>query len=179
MVTMKTVSLIIREFIESDFDAVHEYTTDPEVFKYQPWGPNTLKDTHDFIQNAIARQLKSPRDDYELAVEHPIEGLIGGCGIYTRNIEEGKAKIGYTLKKSMWGKGYGTEVVGALIHFGFQQLGLHRIEASCDTRNTGSYRVMEKNGMKREGTLRENKKIHGEWRTSYIYSILEQEFWND
>ena len=176
MVTLRSERLVLREFTVEDFGAVHRYATDPEVYQYQPWGPNTVKDTSDFIQGAISRRLKSPRDDYELAVEHPESGLIGGCGIFVTS--EGKAEIGYTLSKDMWGKGYGTEVVGVLIHFGFHQLGLHRIEASCDTRNVGSYRVMEKNGMAREGTLRENKKIHGAWRTSYIYSILEREYWD-
>jgi len=176
MVFLNTGRLVLREFTAEDVDAVHRYATDPEVYKYQPWGPNTVKNTIDFIQGAIARRLKSPRDDYELAVEHPESGLIGGCGIFVTS--EGKAEMGYTLRKDMWGKGYGTEVVGTLIHFGFHQRGLHRIEASCDTRNVGSYRVMEKNGMTREGTLRENKKIHGEWRTSYIYSILDREFWD-
>ena len=176
MVTLNTGRLILREFTTEDFDAVHKYATDPEVYKYQPWGPNTVDDTKDFIQGAISRRLKSPRVDYELAVEHPEVGLIGGCGIY--GFEVWKAEIGYTLRRDMWGKGYGTEVVATLIHFGFHQLGLHRVEASCDTRNIASYRVMEKNGMLREGTLRENKKIHGEWRSSYIYSILEREFWD-
>lgn len=179
MVVLNTERLILRELMESDFDAIHEYSSDPEVVKYMQWGPNTPRDTREFILSVIARQHTDPREDYELAIIHPVEGLIGGCGIRIKSMKDMKADIGYILKKSMWGQGYCTEAAGALIHFGFHQLGMHRIEASCDTRNIGSYRVMEKNGMQREGILRLDTKIHGIWRDSYIYSILEHEFWNE
>ena len=175
MVSLNTERLVLREFVESDIDALHEIASDPEVYRYMSWGNFSEGETRDFLRRVIGWQSKAPRVDYELAVGHPEAGLIGGVGIYMRR--EGVASIGYYLKPSMWGKGYGTEVIGSVIHFGFHQLGLHRVEAGCDTRNVASYRVMEKNGMLREGILRENKRIHGEWRTSYIYSILENEYW--
>jgi RimJ/RimL family protein N-acetyltransferase len=86
------------------------------------------------------------------------------------------AEIGYCLNRSYWGKGYGTEVAASLIEFGFKDLKMHRIVAMCDPKNIGSWKIMEKNGMTREGVLRENKIIRGNWRDSYIYSILEHEW---
>jgi ribosomal-protein-alanine N-acetyltransferase len=62
-----------------------------------------------------------------------------------------------------------------LFPFGFQELGLHRIFATCDVANPASSRVMEKNAMTREGTMRDNELSKGEWRSSYLYAILEQE----
>jgi RimJ/RimL family protein N-acetyltransferase len=87
-----------------------------------------------------------------------------------------QAEIGYAINRKFWNQGYMTEAARRIIRFGFEELGMHRIFATCDPENTGSYRVMEKNGMQREGILRENLQIHGRWRNSYSYSMLEQEY---
>ena len=87
-----------------------------------------------------------------------------------------RAEIGYCIRRENWGKGIATEVAGGLIRYGFSDLKMHRIEAKCDPDNIASYIVMEKNGMQREGILRQDKNIRGEWRDSYIYSILSHEW---
>lgn len=63
----------------------------------------------------------------------------------------------------------------AIIKFGFRELNLHRIFATCDPDNFGSEKVLQKIGMIKEGCLRENKLQKGQWRDSMVYSILEQE----
>lgn len=52
---------------------------------------------------------------------------------------------------------------------------MHRIYATCDPRNIGSSKVLEKVGMTREGRLREDLLIKDRWRDSLVYSILEHE----
>jgi len=69
-----------------------------------------------------------------------------------------------------------TEAVRALVGYGFGELKLHRIAADCDPRNIGSWRVMEKIGMRREGHLLENLLLAGEWVDSYVYAILAREW---
>lgn len=64
-----------------------------------------------------------------------------------------------------------------LVNFGFKELNLHRIYATCDPRNGASAKVLEKIGMVKEGRLRENLLIKGGWRDSFVYGILEHE-WN-
>ena len=59
---------------------------------------------------------------------------------------------------------------------GFGTLELHRIFATCDVRNVASARVLEKVGMRREGHLREDSCMRGQWRDSYVYGILEHEW---
>ena len=73
-------------------------------------------------------------------------------------------------------KGYASEAAKEIIRFGFEDLNLHRIFATCDPNNIGSAKVLEKIGMKREGRLRQHKWRKGEWRDSFLYSILEQEY---
>jgi len=176
MVTLISKRITLREFNRDDFEEVHQYGSDPQVVTYMPWGPNTRAETRRFIERNIQAQVVKPRTSYELAIT--LDGrVVGGCGITIHSLTDKHAEIGYCIRRDMWRKGIGTEVAEMLIEYGFRDLGMHRITAKCDTENTGSYRIMEKNHMQREGVLREEKKIRGKWRDSYLYSILEHE-WN-
>jgi len=84
--------------------------------------------------------------------------------------------VGYSLHPDSWGQGLMTEAVMALVGYGFGVLRLHRIWADVDPENIGSWRVLEKIGMRREGQLRENALIGGEWCDSYIYAMLDREW---
>jgi hypothetical protein len=56
---------------------------------------------------------------------------------------------------------------------------MHRIYASCDQRNIASAHILEKLKMRKEGLRKENELLRGEWRDSYLYAILEQEWRNN
>ncbi|HHY08477.1 MAG TPA: GNAT family N-acetyltransferase [Corynebacteriales bacterium] len=162
----------------SDWQRVHMYASDPEVVKFMEWGPNTAEESKDFVRMAIAIQKDKPRRHFDLAiVTGPEDCLIGGCGLYVTSSHNREAFIGYCLSRDSWGKGYATEAAKRLICFGFTQLRLHRIFATCDPLNVASAKVLEKCGMTPEGRLRENKLIGKKWRDSLLYAILEHE-WN-
>ncbi len=175
MVAIETERLVLREFTVDDYEAAHAYASDPRVVEYMSFGPNTPEDTRQFLRRAIEKQRQSPRTGYTLALTIGGE-LIGGCGLTVTDAKLGEGEIGYCMRPEFWGRGVGTEAAGALIGFGFKELGLHRIIAKCDPMNVASWRIMEKNGMHREGRLIENVKIRGEWRDSLLYSILEHEY---
>ena len=176
-VVLKTERLILREFEESDWEAVHFYGSDLEVVRYMPWRPNSVENTRKLIQRAIAHQRDDPRREYELAVTlRAGGGLIGGCGITMTSSQHRGAYIGYCFDKRVWGKGYATEAARAIVAFGFEHLGLRRIVATCDTENLASARVMEKIGMTREGRMREDMQIRGRRRDSFLYAILKHEW---
>ena len=73
-------------------------------------------------------------------------------------------------------RGWATEAAGLLLRFGFNDLRLHRIAATCDPRNVASARVLEKIGMLYEGRLREALLIRDGWRDSSVYAILDREW---
>lgn len=171
MVRIETERLILREFRKDDVSAAHRYASNPNVVKYMVWGPNTFEESERFIQRKLQEQITQPRMNYSLAITLD-NNLIGGCGLTIRNLKAGEAELGYCLDEPYWGKGIGTEVASALIHYGFSNLELHRIFALCDSRNIGSYMVMKKNGMLKEGLFRENKLIRGTYRDTLVYSIL-------
>jgi len=175
---LRTDRLLLRAFAEDDWRAVHEYACDPEVVRYMPWGPNTEEQTREFNRLRLQAQEAPDGSEHCFAVVLRAEGrLIGGCNItLSDNPDNREAWIGYCLNRRYWGQGYGTEVARALIAFGFGSLGLHRIFATCDPRNIGSWRVMEKVGMQREGRLRGHKWQRGQWRDSFLYGTLEDEW---
>lgn len=169
---------MLRDIHEADWEFVHVYSSDPEVVRFMPWGPNTPEDTKEFIRRSIAAQQEQPRRHYNLAVIlTPQSVLIGGCGIYVSNPDWREGSIGYVFNRNYWGKGYATETAKALLKFGFQQLNQHRIYAYCNPANDASAHVLEKIGMQLEGHFREHRWVKGKWVDTLQFAILDHE-WN-
>jgi RimJ/RimL family protein N-acetyltransferase len=87
-----------------------------------------------------------------------------------------RAELGYWIAVPMWGQGYATEAASAMLGYGFERLGLHRIYAGHFAGNEASGRVLTKVGMKFEGVLRECLKKDGEYRDDVVYGVLKREF---
>ena len=169
---LETERLFLRPYRPEDFERVHLYGSLPDFSQYDVWGPNTEKDTHKFIADSIAKSQKDPMYEFEFAVcLKENELLIGGCGIRRDSQESQVANLGYAINPDFQSKGYATEVTKRLIEFGFKELNLAVIYATCDTRNTASFKVMEKAGMKRVGFIEKHKKVRDHMRDSYRYEI--------
>jgi RimJ/RimL family protein N-acetyltransferase len=174
---LRTERLLLRAFSQADFDDVHAYAIDPDVVRYMDWGPNSLEDTQAFLDRSFAAQLRWPRSDVNLAVQHLADDrVIGAIRLGVNDEAARTGDIGYSLSSTYWRQGLGTEAARAMVAAGFEVLGLHRIWAECDTRNTGSYGIMEKLGMRREAHFRQDKRARDGWRDSYLYAILAQEW---
>nr|WP_104909899.1 GNAT family protein [Nostoc sp. 'Lobaria pulmonaria (5183) cyanobiont'] len=174
---LETQRLILRDFVKSDWPAVHKYASDPKVVRYLTFGANSEEDTKNFLQTEISLQGEEHHQHFALAVTlKPRKQLIGICRISIQDTDNKIGSIGYCLTQEFWGQGYAPEAVKAVVSFGFQQLDLHRIFANCHPENIASARVMQKIGMQQEGYLREHHWIKGEWRDSWLYAILEHEW---
>lgn len=169
--------LYLREFTENDWRDVHSYASLDEVCKYQEWGPNTEDETKAFIHQAIRDMDKAPRSRFAFAVIHKEEAcLIGAVELHERDATSDVAEIGYIINPSYWGKGFATEAAKLVVSWGFIELNFHRVDATCDTRNHASARVLEKIGMVQEGRIREHKKLRDGWRDSFLFSVLDREW---
>ena len=98
-------------------------------------------------------------------------GLVGAIGL-SINGKHRRGELGYWIGKLFWNNGYCTEAVGAVVRYGFEELGLNRIEARYMTTNPASGRVMEKAGMKLEGVLRQQLLRSDSFEDMAIYAIL-------
>ena len=170
---IRTPRLVLREFREGDLADIHAYAEIAKVSQFMSWGPNTPEDSRGFLDRALTQQADWPRRKVGLAIER--DGAVIGSIRIDLQADDG-ADIGYTLHADFWGQGLATEAASALFRVAFQTLGLHRVWATCDVENTGSYRVMEKLSMRREAEFRQDKLIRGEWRDSYLYAILADEW---
>ncbi|MGN7763483.1 GNAT family N-acetyltransferase [Paenibacillus sp. 22594] len=175
MTLLETERLIIREFVLEDMEEVHAYASDPLVAKYMIWGPNSEEETRSYINLTMEMQRHSPRRDFEFGVVlKQTRQLIGGCGIHVSEPRQGE--IGYCFNPLFWRQGYTSEAAAAVLDFGFRELDLHRVYATCRPENMGSAKVMQKLGMAYEGHLREHLWHKGKWHDSYLYSILKPEY---
>lgn len=99
--------------------------------------------------------------------------LLGQFNIFDLDQIHRKAQVGYWLAEKENRKGYASKALKTLIGFGFEDLHLHRLEATTATTNQPSIRLLERVGFKREGLLREVFWTQGKFVDDYLYSILE------
>ncbi|MEY2538409.1 MAG: hypothetical protein QOG67_2149 [Verrucomicrobiota bacterium] len=145
---LETERLILREYAEDDVEAFYRLNSDPEVMRYT--GDDMLSD----IDHAREILLAHPITDYRKhgfgrwACLLKSDGQkIGFAGL--KYLEERKeVDLGYRLLPAYWGQGFATEASGAVIRYGFDQLGLHRVIGLARPENTASVRVLEKVGMR-------------------------------
>ena len=129
-------------------ETVHEYASDLENARYMVHLPNeTIEETRAFLERKEAEWQKEVPESYEFAVLLG-DAHIGAVCAYL-NEERTEAEIGWIINKRYWRKGYAYEAATLLLDFCKKELNIHKFTAVCDTENVGSYRVMEKLGMKR------------------------------
>ena len=169
-VLLESSRLIIREYTPDDLNAIHAYARDESVVRFMVWGPNSLDDTKKFLAEAIEKRKQNPRTSYELCIETKSNNqLIGGCGIYIKDSDRLRAEIGYILHKEFWGQGFVTEATKLLVAYARKELGIEVIEATCDLKNIGSQRVLEKSGFKLLKTFENHFEQKGVMRTSLLF----------
>lgn len=156
---------------------IHAYAAIEEASKYQAWGPNSLDDTKAYLEGVLAEVEKETRSRYVFAViDKENTKMIGAGELFHIDLYNKNGEIGYIIHPEFWGKGIATQVANILIDYGFNELKLNRIYATCDVRNSASENVLKKAGMKKEGLLRENILLDDGWRDSLLYSILSREW---
>lgn len=160
---LRTERLTLREFRLHDEVAVHRYGSDEEVTRYLTWGPNSSAETEAYLSEVIRKAAREHRTSFTLAVATLDDELIGVANL-TITDAGSTGELGYVLARDSWGRGYATEVARRLIVFGFNELGLRRITATCHPDNLASARVLEKAGLHFEGTIRDHLRVHGGWR---------------
>jgi ribosomal-protein-alanine N-acetyltransferase len=163
-VEIVTEHLVLREFVEGDLEAMVGYWSDVRYQRY--YEGMTEAERYELAQKLVKmfcdNQVEEPRTKFQLAIALREDGrLIGNVGVRKDRVESTEGDMGCELAPDYWNMGYATEAVRAMIGFGFEELGLHRISASTMAANEGAWRVLEKVGMKREGELRETALLEG------------------
>ncbi|MFF5207852.1 GNAT family N-acetyltransferase [Streptosporangium sp. NPDC000396] len=149
-VFLETDRLVLRRFTEADVDNLCDLDGDPGVMRFLSGGKPTPRDV---IQNETLPRLLHYYEcfaayGYWAVTEKSTGDFLGWFEFRPlKDGDPGEVELGYRLRRSAWGKGYGTEGSRALIRKGFTELGVQRVVAMTMTVNTASRRVMEKAGL--------------------------------
>ena len=172
---LHTERLLLRKMAVGDCYDMYEYASSAAVTRYLTWSPHPDLDyTKEYLQY-IGNHYKLG-DFYDWAVILKEENkMIGTCGFTRFHMHHNAAEIGYVINPAYRGRGIADEAVLAVMKFGFERLGLNRIEAKYIMGNEASRRVMEKVGMTFEGVRRGEMLIKGEYRDIGVCSILRSE----
>lgn len=162
---------------ESDKAAVAEYLSDRDIHLNTltiPY-PYTEADAELWIRKRLEHTQRVGQD-VSFAIRNADDKMIGAVG--ADNLEPGmdyKAEIGYWLAKPYWGRGIMTDAVGAFIEYAFDEFQLEKLVAHVFDLNTGSTRVLEKNGFQLEGRLRKHYLKNGGMVDARVYGLLKED----
>src|SRR3954454_8537034 len=176
---LRTARLILRRFTLEDAEPFAAYRSDPAVARFQSWdAPYAAERARGFVAWLLEHEPDEPGERYQLAIaqrEAP-DRLIGDCGFRPRIDDPAIVDVGFTLAPGAQGRGYGAEAIGELVRYLFEDRVKHKVCADCDTRNDGAWRLLERVGFRREGTLRESYRDGAGWADEYLYGLLAGEW---
>ncbi|GAA0134608.1 GNAT family protein [Paenibacillus sp. YSY-4.3] len=171
--------LRLRRMERSDAERMFLFWSDPEVVKYMNIPPfASVEDTLEMIQ--LLNGLSESEDTLRWGIELKEEGqLIGSCGFNVWELSGAyRGEIGYDLGSEYWGFGYMSEAMRMLLPYGYQTIGLNRIEALVDPRNAASRRLLQAFGFAEEGLLRQYQKTEEGFVDLLMFSLLRQEYYS-
>ncbi len=171
---IQTARLILRPYASTDIDDLVRLAGAREVAAttLRIPHPYTEQDARDFI--AASAGESSPNTRFAITLKNDGQ-LCGGIGFRVDEAQH-HAELGYWLGVPYWGQGYATESAQALLPYGFDTLGLHRIYASYVTPNVASGRVLRKIGMRYEGLMREHICKWGTFYDIECYGMLKADW---
>jgi ribosomal-protein-alanine N-acetyltransferase len=176
---LHTERLHLRAIVEDDRDAIFGIFSDAKTLEHYDIDPfEKEKDAADLIAFFADRERRGTGLRWGICLPGREDSpLIGTCGFnrYER-IDTRRGVVGYDLSRAHWGHGYVPEAMAAVVRYGFEELGLNRIEAYIEPKNRPSVRVMEKLGFTREGLLRQFAYYRRALRDQYCFSLLAKEW---
>ena len=160
----------LRHLERSDAPAWYAYLADPAVVEHTSWDLCSIDDLLPHFDDYASARPSSPM---RLAVVLRDGGrLVGTIGLNAISPQHRTAEIAYDLAPAVWGQGVATSVVNAVVDWGFQRLGLLRIQATVLESNARSIRVLERCAFAREGYLRCYRQIRGRSGNFWLYARI-------
>ncbi len=170
---IRTARLLLRPFQPSDLDQLHLYLARADVARYLYSEPTDRAGSRRELRRRVrSDRLRREGDALQLAIVVVEQGLLAGEVVLRwTSAEHRQGEVGFILNPDFHGQGIATEAARAMLELGFAELGMHRIVARADARNTPSVRVMERLGMRLEAHLVENEFVKGEWTDEVIFAL--------
>lgn len=170
--TIKTASLLLRQFAESDLQNVFKGLSDPDIIKYYGVSFSTLEETKEQMK-FFANLEDSGTGIWWAICSLDDHTFYGGGGLNNLSKEHKKAEVGFWLLKEFWGRDIMSEAMPLICNYGFDKLGLHRIEGFVETENINCKKAIEKLGFKLEGTMQDCEIKNGKFISLDIYAKIK------
>lgn len=170
--------IVLREYRKEDLPYIHEWVNNPKItdmlsdFIF----PHTLNRTENFLE-AMLKTTENDLCGFVIAYKDT-EEYLGQIDFIKIDWKNRRALMGMIIGKEEYhNKGYGTEAMKLLLEYGFNRLGLNKVELEVRAYNKKALRCYEKCGFKVEGVFRQDFFIHGEFTDTIRMGILKTE-WN-
>lgn len=178
-INLESKRLIFRKLKESDaFDMYNNWCNCDDVTRYLPWNTHkSIEDTKEIL-NIWINDYQNPFTYRWIIIEKNDNTPIGTIDVVNKDIDNKVFEIGHCYSKKYWHQGYATESLSRIISFLFEETNVDLITAKHNGNNIASGKVMQKAGMKYDGTLRERitDKITGQKDSLVYYSITKEEY---
>lgn len=172
--TITTERLELRIFEEADAKTVARLCNNYNIYKgtlYLPY-PYSIEDALSWIEHHLDNFLAEK--SYEFAVTDKQTGQLSGAIALSNNPRFDHGELAYWIGEEYWGKGYATEAAQAMLQFAFQEKQYHKVFARYFASNPASGKVLEKIGMKKEGTFADHIKKEGRYEDLIYYGIINK-----
>ena len=144
-----------------------EPTRSPDFFTRSYWSTYVAAVQDDAFAGRAHRFVATLRGSPQLIASVNVTNIVHG--VFQAGV------LGYSVDFSHQGRGYGTEIVGAIVNWCFRNAGLHRIEANYQPVNERSGKLLRRLGFVVEGYARDYLYIDGEWRDHVLTSKTREE----
>lgn len=175
-----TERFTLRPFRRRDVEPLYSAVMEsfPELHQWLPWAHKRYSrfDAMNFVKDS-AKSWREGRA-YDLAVRsHGFpDDHIGNMSIWFTSRAFRVGEVGYWVTSGLTEDGVATECARRVLEIGFDELKMHRIVLRIAVGNRPSERVAEKLGFTKEGVLREELKVRGEWLDHSIWGLLDHEY---
>lgn len=169
---LQTNRLQLWQFRDNDAAALYFLRSDEQVMRYidRPRAQSE-EDIRLFIERAKTDIEQGTGLSWGICLQGE-DALIGYIGYWRMQPSNFRSEVGYALHPDHQGKGLAREALEAVIDFGFNQMGLHSMEANINPGNDASRQLLLRCGFVKEAYFRQNYYFNGQFLDSEIYSLL-------
>ena len=172
---LKSPRLKMSALSEQHVEQIYEMRRNHKVNRFMTEDlPNSLSSAKEYVKHVNDRFMR--REQLMWAGELLDSGdFIGTSGFLNFDLQHGCAEFGGEMMPPFWGKNIAMEAMQAILNYGFQVIGLNRIETRVHPSNRGGIYLLEAAGFKKEGVLRKAQKSDGGFSDVFLYGLLEGE----
>ena len=172
---LKSPRLKMSALSEQHVEQIYEMRRNHKVYRFMTEDlPNSLSSAKEYVKHVNDRFMR--REQLMWAGELLDSGdFIGTSGFLNFDLQHGCAEFGGEMMPPFWGKNIAMEAMQAILNYGFQVIGLNRIETRVHPSNRGGIYLLEAAGFKKEGVLRKAQKSDGGFSDVFLYGLLEGE----